>query len=66
MTSIEQRLRGLIVELESLGRRLEVEAERTDPHADKVGCEGASAHLSEAVQHLQGALSCLVDRPHWD
>jgi hypothetical protein len=66
MTTIEQRLRGLVLELESLGARLEVEAERVDPHADRVGYEGAAAHLGEAVDHLRGALSCLVDSPHWD
>jgi hypothetical protein len=58
MSTVEQRMRGLVMELESLHARIGISSEE--------GAEGALAHLEQAIEHLHGAISCLTDPPEWN
>jgi hypothetical protein len=64
MNTIEQKARGLVLDLSVLARRIEIETGRTDPHAPSY--EGAQAHIAKAIKHLEAAISCLADPPDYN
>jgi hypothetical protein len=66
MSTIEQRLRGLALELQTIQGRIIMESDRVDPHFDKSKYQAASTHVGDALEYVQMALACIVDPPEWN